>query len=57
MKNYWLDRKKNEEIKNLRLQLWNIMRAMISHQGSIIIDWEAIDKLTERLKELEGKNA
>ena len=57
MKNYWLDLKKNEEIKKIRLEMFhffnNLMKVM--HQGSIIIDWTYINKLKERLKELEGK--
>ena len=55
MKNYWLDLKKNEEIKKIRLEIDNLFKFLTTYRGSLIIDWEYIDKLTARLKELEGK--
>ena len=55
MKNYWLNLKKNEEIKKIRLEMFNFFKTITSYRGSIIIDWTYIDKLQARLKELEGK--
>lgn len=57
MKNYWLDRKKNEEIKKIRLELTDFFNMITQNFGSVSVDWKYIDSLIARLKELEGKNA